>query len=166
MLRDNFVYAPSKWETMWQCNIVSYWLGAYTKWSLYAKVPHCKILQNWVLLIYSPNNCLGDSQGCEIFTGVSGKLDGTIYKNEPIFTGLWHSALALSWWCHQMETYSVLLALCAGIHRSPVNSPHNGQWPGALMYSLICAWINAWVNNREASDLRHHLTHYDVIVMF
>ena len=26
-----------------------------------------------------------------------------------------------------------------GIHRSPVNSPHKGQWRGALMFSLICA---------------------------
>ena len=26
-----------------------------------------------------------------------------------------------------------------GIHRSPVNSPHKGQWRGALMSSLICA---------------------------
>ena len=25
----------------------------------------------------------------------------------------------------------------------------NGQWHGALMFSLICAWINGWVNNRE-----------------
>ena len=24
------------------------------------------------------------------------------------------------------------------------------------MFSLICAWINGWVNNREASDLRRH----------
>ena len=41
-----------------------------------------------------------------------------------------------------------------GIHRSPVNSPHKGQWRGALMFSLICAWITDWVNNREAGDLR------------
>ena len=26
-----------------------------------------------------------------------------------------------------------------GIHRSPVNSPHKGQWRGALMFPLICA---------------------------
>ena len=26
-----------------------------------------------------------------------------------------------------------------GIHRSPVNSPHKGQWLGALIFSLICA---------------------------
>ena len=52
-----------------------------------------------------------------------------------------------------------------GIHRSPVNSPHKGQWRGALMFSLICVWINGWVNNRKAGDLRRHHAHYDVIIM-
>ena len=52
-----------------------------------------------------------------------------------------------------------------GIHRSAVNSPHKGQWRGALMFSLICVWINDWVNNREAGDLRRYRAHYDVIVM-
>ena len=51
-----------------------------------------------------------------------------------------------------------------GIHRWPVNSPHKGQWRGALLFSLICTWINGWVNNRETCDLRRHRTHYDVIV--
>ena len=52
-----------------------------------------------------------------------------------------------------------------GIDRSPVNSPHKGQWRGALMFSLICTRINDWVNNREAGDLRRHRGHYDVNVM-
>ena len=52
-----------------------------------------------------------------------------------------------------------------GIHRSPVNSPHKGQWRGALMFSLIGVWINDWVNNRETGDLRRQRGHYDVIVM-
>ena len=51
------------------------------------------------------------------------------------------------------------------IHRSPVNFPHKGQWRGALMFSLIYAWINDWVNNHEAGDLRRQHGHYDVIVM-
>ena len=53
-----------------------------------------------------------------------------------------------------------------GIHRSPVNSPYKGQWRGALMFSLICTWINRRVNIREAGDLRRHHAHYDVIVMW
>ena len=52
-----------------------------------------------------------------------------------------------------------------GIHRSPVNSPHKGQWRGALMFSLICAWMNGWVNIGEAGDLRRHRIYHDVIVM-
>ena len=52
-----------------------------------------------------------------------------------------------------------------GAHRSPVNSPHKGQWRGALMFSLICVWINGWVNNREAGDLRRYHAHYDVSAM-
>ena len=53
-----------------------------------------------------------------------------------------------------------------GIHRSPVNYPHKGEWRGALMFSLIFTWINGSVNNREAGDLRHHRAYYDVIVMY
>ena len=96
-------------------------------------------------------------------------------KYEPLGE-LWavdcESSQAPSWWRHQMETFSALLALCTGIHQSPyrihqllVNSLHNSQWHGALMFSLICAWINGWVNNGETGDLRCHHTHYDVTVM-
>ena len=52
-----------------------------------------------------------------------------------------------------------------GIHRSPVNSRHKGQWRGALVFSLTCAWINGWINNREAGDLGRHRAHADVTVM-
>ena len=64
-----------------------------------------------------------------------------------------------------METFFTVLAICAGNSPSPVNSPHKGQWRGALMYILMCAWINGWVNNGEAGDLRRHRTYYDVTVM-
>ena len=63
-----------------------------------------------------------------------------------------------------METFSALLAIVWGIHRSPVNAPHEGQWHGALMFSLICTRINGWVNNREAGDLRLHRAYYYVTV--
>ena len=53
-----------------------------------------------------------------------------------------------------------------GIHRSPVNSTHKGQWRVALMFSLIYAWRNGRVNNRDAGDLRRHRAHYDVSVMY
>ena len=39
------------------------------------------------------------------------------------------------------------------------------QWRRALMFSLICVWINCWVWNREAGHLRHHRAHNDILVM-
>ena len=62
-----------------------------------------------------------------------------------------------------MEKKSASLACYAG--NSTVNSPHKGQWRGVLMFSLISAWINDCVTNREAGDLRCHRAHYDVFVM-
>ena len=52
-----------------------------------------------------------------------------------------------------------------GIHRSPVNSPHKGQWRGTFMFSLTCVWINGWINTSESGDLRRYRAHYDVNVM-
>ena len=52
-----------------------------------------------------------------------------------------------------------------GIHQSPVNSQHKAQWCRALMFSLICAWLNGWINNRKADDLRCHHAHYDVTII-
>ena len=49
--------------------------------------------------------------------------------------------------------------------RSPVDSPHKGQWCGALIFPLNFAWTNSWANNLETGDLRRHRAHYDVTVM-
>ena len=74
--------------------------------------------------------------------------------------GLYHDDVIK--WKHFPRNWSFV----RGIHWSPVNSPHKGQWRGALMFSLICVWINGWENNREAGDLRRYRAHYDVIVMY
>ena len=54
----------------------------------------------------------------------------------------WFWSAKNTWWRHRMETFSALLALCAGNSPVTVNSPHKGQWRGALIFSLICARIN------------------------
>ena len=61
----------------------------------------------------------------------------------------------------KLKHFSRYWLFVRGIHRSPVNSPHKGQWSEALVFSLICTQINGWVNNREAGDLRRHRPHYD-----
>ena len=99
----------------------------------------------------SSNGCRSRSRSCSGGGGGSGG-DG--------------SSSSSSWWRHQMENFFVLLAICAGNHQWPVNSSHKGQWCRALIFSLICVWINGWVNNGEAGDLRRDHAHYDVTVMF
>ena len=50
---------------------------------------------------------------------------------------------------------------------SPVTgeSPHKGQWRGALVFPLICVWTNSRAKTGNAGDLRRHRTHYNVIQM-
>ena len=90
--------------------------------------------------------------------------------------GLIHCTPPARWWNSRKDTWSVhddvikwkhfprYWPFVRGIHRFPVNFPHKGQWRGALMFTLICARINDWVNNHEAGDLRRYRPHYDVIV--
>ena len=68
----------------------------------------------------------------------------------------------ISWWRHQMETFSAFWPFVRGMHRPPVDSPHKGQWRGAFIFSWSA---NGWANTRDAGDLKHHLAHYDVTVM-
>ena len=85
----------------------------------------------------------------------------------PVFDGVGYDAFLIFHddvmkWKHLPRYWPFL----RGIHRSPVNSQHKGQRRGALMFSLICARINGWVNNSEARNLRRHHAHCDVTVMY
>ena len=62
-----------------------------------------------------------------------------------------------------MLSVSHLMGLAALLIKEKWNK---GQLRGALMFSLICAKINGWVNNGEAGSLRRHRVHYDVTVIF
>ena len=92
-----------------------------------------------------------------------------------IMAGLAHNQILYLYWVISIELYQndvikrkhfpSYWPFVRRIHRSPVNSPHKGQWRGALIFSLIYVWINGWVNHREAGDLRRYRTHYDVSVI-
>ena len=98
-------------------------------------------------------------------------FDGDYYYSDEMEYSYWNKArtpfvincctglLLLPWWQYQIETFTMLLALCAG--DSPVNSQHKGQ-----CLELWCfLWSAPWVNNRQAGDFGCHCAHYDVIVM-
>ena len=71
----------------------------------------------------------------------------------------------ITWWRHQMETFSALLALCAG--NSPVPGEFPSQRPVTRNFNVfIDLRLNTWLtNNRDAGDLRRHRAHYDVPVI-
>ena len=70
-----------------------------------------------------------------------------------------------SWWRHQMETFSALLAICAGNSPVPGEIPTDRPVTRSFDVFFDLRLINDWVNNREAGDLRRHVDHYDVSVM-
>ena len=63
---------------------------------------------------------------------------------------------------HQMETFSALLALCAG--KSPVAGKFPAQRPVTRSFEVF---FDLRLNKplSEAGDLRRNRAHYDVIVM-
>ena len=92
------------------------------------------------------------------------------HLKEPLklgrFFSVWPLSLSWSWFCMLImmtssngNIFRVTGPLC-GNSPVPGNSPHKGQWRGALMFPLICVWINGWVNNSEAGDLRRNRGHY------
>ena len=64
-----------------------------------------------------------------------------------------------------METFSALLAICAG--NSPVPGEFPTQRPVTRSFDVYFDLRSdkRLSNNREAGDLRRYRTHYDVIVM-
>ena len=67
---------------------------------------------------------------------------------------------------YQMETFSALLAICAG--NSPVPGEFPAQRPVTQSFDVFFdLHLNKRLsNNREAGDLRRYRAHYDVIVMW
>ena len=111
--------------------------------------PICK---TWVSGTYSVNLRVNDYlvQPCHGWTSCS---NGCAIRRSPLI----HDDVIK--WKHFPRYWPFV----RGIHR--VNSPHKGQWRGALMFPLICVWKNSWRNNHEAGDFRRYRAHHDVFVM-
>ena len=133
------------WQTL--CYIVS-WRSIFLAWISTGKIcPCCVRKQNNSMFLFS------QSQQVSIYVYHSAcyvaQIDSKTFHDDVIK------------WKHFPRCWPFV----RGIRRSPVRCPHKVQWRGALMFSLICDWINGWVNNREAGDLRRHRDLYDVTVM-
>ena len=78
----------------------------------------------------------------------------------------WTSSMVAIMMTSSNGNISALLAICA--RNSPVAGEFPAQRPVTRSFDgffFICVWINGWVNNREAGDLRRYRGHLDVIVM-
>ena len=114
------------------------------------------------------NRCLGRYWiGATLHLGLwvhQGQLRAVWSRVETIFA-LRQPIYIASWWRHQVEPFSVLLAFCAG------NSPVTGEFPAQRSVTrsfdvfFDLRLIQQLANNRDAGDVRRHRAHYAVIVM-
>ena len=96
----------------------------------------------------------------------------------PLFSWFWFGDFSARGSCgiyHPQMAISMMTSSNGNIFR--VTGPLCGEFTGpgefptqrpvtqSFDVSLICVWINGWVNNREAGNLRCLRSHYDVNVM-
>ena len=103
---------------------------------------------------------------CELLNGACFVSDVLISPQTQTFTQCMEARKWLTHddvikWKHFVSRYWPCVR---GNHRSPVDSPHKGQWRRALMVALILT--SGWANNWDAGDLRRHRAHDDATVMF
>ena len=138
---------------------VCYWIHEI-KWPIFS----------WLLFCYWGNNqydCFGAR-----YISLKGIGKFTLYRTTTTTTTtkqqVWTVSTILGIYMMTSSNGSIfrVTGLLCGEFTNHRWIPHKkGQWRGALMFSLICVWINDWVNNREAGDLRRYRGHYDVTVM-
>ena len=154
--------------------MVSYMFNR-TRFALLTAYGNC-ILEVDVILAQPSQKSLRDSSNFLTFLLIGwlagSQSEAMLVNDHPQAAILTEQYLVTQFWALELydnvikcKYFSRYWRFVREIHRSPVNFPHKGQWRGASMFSLICAWINSWVNNGEAGDSRRHCIHYDVIVI-
>ena len=86
------------------------------------------------------------------FSSIAEKNSGTDFHGIFRKGRTWHKEQSDSF--IELKHFPRYLLLCGKFAGHRWIPQHKGQWRGALMFSLICAWITNWVNSREAGDLR------------
>ena len=125
-----------------------------TDWNIVGYLKHCGIM----IWVYKAT-VLATSPWVKALPGKSRSVTSHgVCKNSP--WRIYVSCQDIAWWRNQMETFSALLALCAG--EFPAQRPVTQSFEVSSIWARI---NNGWVNNRKAGDLRRHRAHYDVIVM-
>ena len=145
----------------------------------YMSLPATGCLQRWAAAL-----CQSTHQGqtcprnqarlwnlCRCFPppGSLGQMVLPTTDKERIATvwGQYNNVKLVPWWHHDMEAHDDIIKWKHFLHNWPFvlgNSPVTSEFPSqrpvmqSLMFSLICARTNGWVNNCEPVDLRCHVT--------
>ena len=161
--RDHFVSLSSQWETALLCNILSQWLGAFTKWSLrtpsvlYFLVSfEIRLTTRWW---FYPCG-LGLFQ--KVINDLNQKYWNTIHLLNITFRFARIDAVLLpkhlpnmGWWCHQMETFSALLITIEFPTQRPVTQSFDVFFDLRLNQQLSKQWKRWWFEMPLHSLWRH-----------
>ena len=93
-----------------------------------------------------------------------------ILREQGQYRGYWCLGFSHPWWRHQMETFSALLAICAG--NSPVNGEFTAQRPGTRSFDIFFdlrpnkrlsnQWWGWWFE-MQSRTLWHHCNDHVII---
>ena len=143
------VFVIAIWETIWTCFVLINILNAI---HITGKmIQRCSVnISFFVCTMYIPINKKRSTQTSHILDTSKVEILLLTYSLDDV----------IKW-----KNFPCYWPFVRGFHRSPLNSPPEGQWREALMFTLIRAWTNGWANNRDAGDLRRNRSHYDTTVM-
>ena len=123
---------------------------------------HCilAIIPHLIIHTYIPYKHNTASHGCRLCEQLSYHILSYIHiKILHCITRLSTLWILCTWWSHQMEIFSALLAICAG--NSPVTDKFPSQRPVTRSFDVLF-YLRL---NKRLNNLRRHRTHYNVTVM-
>ena len=150
-------------------NAVSHWLGAYTQWTLihWSTIRKRHLQMRFLSLSWEKKTISWIGTWLMFFPEVDISQKPAVLQVMALCQTS-DKALSESMMIdfhYDSSTRNILRVTGPLWGKSTGDSPHKGQWRGALVFSLIYTWANGWVNNRDVGDLRRHRTHYDVPVI-
>ena len=119
--------------------MLNVWLFPDFRWHLSHFEPY--LIRQFVISVYPHDNLSHACAGISKFAPsmhLGTRLIATLGLMVPYVEDSW---LLFIKWKHFRRYWPFV----RGIHRSPVNFPHEGQWRRTLIFCLICAWIYGWV---------------------
>ena len=140
----------AQWQQMGIINLDQYqfrWLSVVCSGSNYY------LKQIWIIGNWTVNSrCILSTPSCGNYTYGADEFPNCLWQRSNYTWHRGHRGIHKdSWWRHQMETFSVLLAICAG--NSPVPGRHRNVYRQSLSLEINCQLIT----RSKARSVAHYL---------